>query len=108
MAVIWPKSAEPAVTLGIDDRGQVVGSSGSCANTVVTAVGLSVGPNAVLWENGSVTNLGSLKGTMGKAGAINDRGEVAEFSGLPGDSSVHSFLWTKGLTTIPRWLSDHV
>ena len=32
---------------------------------------------------------------MGKAGAINNRGEVAGFSSLPGDSSVHSFLWTR-------------
>jgi probable HAF family extracellular repeat protein len=54
-----------------------------------------VGAHAVLWENGSVTNLGSLGGTMGKAGAINDRGEVAGFSSLPGDSAVHSFLWTR-------------
>jgi probable HAF family extracellular repeat protein len=81
--------------LGINERGQVVGSSGSCANTIVTAVGLFVGPHAVLWEDGSVKSLGSLGGSMGKAGAINDRGEVAGFSGLPGDSSVHSFLWTK-------------
>jgi probable HAF family extracellular repeat protein len=81
--------------LGINERGQVVGSSGSCANTVVTAVGLLVGQHAVLWDNGSVTGLGSLGGTMGKAGAINDRGEVAGFSSLPDDSSVHSFLWTK-------------
>jgi probable HAF family extracellular repeat protein len=81
--------------LGINDRGQVVGSSGSCANTVVTAVGLFVGQHAVLWENGSVTPLGSLGGTLGKAGAINDRGEVVGFSGLRGDSAVHSFLWTK-------------
>jgi probable HAF family extracellular repeat protein len=49
----------------------------------------------VLWENGSAKLLGSLGGTMGKAGAINDRGEVAGFSSLPGDSAVHSFLWTK-------------
>jgi probable HAF family extracellular repeat protein len=32
---------------------------------------------------------------MGKAGAINDRGEVAGFSSVPGDTSVHSFLWTR-------------
>lgn len=81
--------------LGINERGQVVGSSGSCANTVVTAVGLFVGQHAVLWENGSVKLLGSLGGTLGKAGAINDRGEVAGFSSLPGDSAVHSFLWTR-------------
>jgi probable HAF family extracellular repeat protein len=81
--------------LGINDRGQVVGSSGSCANTVVTAVGLFVGQHAVLWENGSPKHLGTLGGSMGKAGAINDRGEVAGFSSLPGDSSVHSVLWTE-------------
>ena len=81
--------------LGINDRGQAVGSSGTCANTVVTAVGLFVGPHAVLWENGSVTDLGNLGGkTMGKAGAINNRGEVAGFSDVP-DGTVHSFLWTK-------------
>jgi probable HAF family extracellular repeat protein len=31
---------------------------------------------------------------MGKSGAINDRGEVTGFSSVPGDSSVHPFLWT--------------
>jgi probable HAF family extracellular repeat protein len=81
--------------LGINNRGQVVGSSGTCDNTIVTAVGLFVGPHAVLWDNGSVESLGTLGGSMGKAGAINDRGEVAGFSSLPGDSSVHSFLWTR-------------
>jgi probable HAF family extracellular repeat protein len=81
--------------LGINDLGQVVGSSGTCANTGVTAVGLFYGAHAVLWENGLATDLGNLGGTQGKAGAINSRGEVAGFSGLPGDTTVHSFLWTK-------------
>lgn len=80
--------------LAINNSGQIAGSSGSCANTVVTAVGLFAGPHAVMWQNGSVINLGSLGGTMGKSGAINDRGEVAGFSSVPGDSSVHPFLWT--------------
>lgn len=107
-AVVWgPRKGEilglpplPGDTvgfaLGINDRGQIVGASGTCANTIVTAVGLFVGAHAVLWDNGSPVSLGSLGGTMAKAGAINDRGEVAGFSSLPGDSSVHSFLWTKG------------
>ena len=96
--------------LGINDRGQIVGSSGSCANTIVTAVGLFVGPHAVLWEDGAVRHLGSLGGTMGKAGAINDRGEVAGFSSLPGDSSVHSFLWSRdaGMRDLGALGADHL
>jgi probable HAF family extracellular repeat protein len=82
--------------LGINDLGQVVGSSGTCANTGVTAVGLLYGPHAVLWDNGSAIDLGSLGGkTMGKACSINNRGEVTGFSSLPGDKTVHPFLWTK-------------
>ncbi len=80
--------------LAINNSGQIAGSSGTCANTVVTATGLFAGPHAVLWRNGAAINLGSLGGTMGKAGAINDRGEVAGFSSVPDDSSVHPFLWT--------------
>jgi probable HAF family extracellular repeat protein len=96
--------------LGINNRGQIVGSSGNCANTVVTAVGLFTGAHAVLWEKGSVTELGSLGGTMGKAGAINDRGEVAGFSSLPGDSAVHSFLWTsdRGMQDLGALGSDFI
>ena len=95
---------------GSTNGGQIVGSSGNCANTVVTAVGLFVGQHAMLWDDGSVTSLGGLGGTMGKAGAINDRGEVAGFSSLPGDSSVHSFLWTKqtGMQDLGTLGSDYL
>ena len=69
-----------------------------------------MGQHAVLWDDGSVTSLGGLGGTMGKAGAINDRGEVAGFSSLPGDSSVHSFLWTKqtGMQDLGTLGSDYL
>jgi probable HAF family extracellular repeat protein len=82
--------------LGINDLGQAVGSSGTCANTGFAPFGLAFGPHAVLWESdGSVRDLGNLGGkTMGKAGAINNRGEVAGFSDVPG-GAIHSFLWTK-------------
>jgi probable HAF family extracellular repeat protein len=92
------------ISLGINDEGQVVGSSGLCSNTTVT--GMIAGPHAVLWENGSATDLGNLGGTtVNSAAAINDRGEVAGASELAGDTSCnvttlvgcteHAFLWTK-------------
>jgi probable HAF family extracellular repeat protein len=86
--------------LWLNNNGQVVGSSGTCANTVL--VPLAVGPHAVLWENGSPIDLGSLGGTMiAVAAGINDLGEVdgatdlaSENPGFPG-VQVHGFLWTK-------------
>jgi len=80
--------------LGINDLGQVVGSSGTCANTPL--VPQPVGPHAVLWEHGVPINLGSLGGQQVSTGAtINNRGEVAGASDLPGDQALHSFLWTR-------------
>jgi probable HAF family extracellular repeat protein len=79
----------------INGRGQVVGSSGTCANTPLLPIGL--GPHAVLWESdGSPTDLGSLGGQkINTATTINDRGEVAGVSNLRGDTATHTFLWTK-------------
>src|ERR1022692_1049868 len=80
----------------INDLGQAVGSSGTCDNAAVGVQGVFYGPHAVLWDNGSVTDLGNLGGVMNNvATAINNRGEVVGSSDLPGDTSAHGFLWTK-------------
>jgi probable HAF family extracellular repeat protein len=77
-----------------NDLGQVVGSTGTCANT--TFVGLPDGPHAVLWDNGAPIDLGNLGGKMHTtASAINNRTEVVGGSNLPGESIFHGFLWTK-------------
>jgi len=111
-AVVWgPKPGEVrelhplsgdtvGFALGINDNGQVVGSTGSCADTPL--VPLVAGPHAVLWQNGTATDLGGLGGTkINVAAAINNRGEVvgaadlpSEIPGFPG-VQIHSFLWTK-------------
>jgi probable HAF family extracellular repeat protein len=113
-AVIWgPRQGEirelrrlPGDSVGmalwINDNGQAVGSSGSCANTVLPP--FAAGPHAVLWEkDGSVTDLGNLGGTANPAllavgniaFSINNRGQVVGASALPGDAAVHAFLWTR-------------
>jgi len=83
--------------LGLNDLGQAVGSSGTCANTTSNSVsGLISGPHAVLWQDGSPTDLGSLGGKLVSVGAaINNRSEVVGASDLAGDTEAHSFLWTK-------------
>jgi probable HAF family extracellular repeat protein len=45
----------------------------------------------------SVTDLGTLGGTLGAAQGINDRGWVVGFATLPGDQIQHSFLWVDGV-----------
>ena len=47
----------------------------------------------------SVTDLGTLGGTFSFGLGLNNKGSVAGFSTPPGDQSVHTFLWRKGVIT---------
>jgi probable HAF family extracellular repeat protein len=84
--------------LGINEKGQSVGVSGLCSNTVFP---LYINPSAsashgVLWEkDGTAVNLGDLgAGTFTVPSAINDRGEVVGASKVA-DGTVHPFIWTR-------------
>ena len=94
----------PGDTVGaanwVNNYGQVVGSSGTCASGgVYPDFG---GPHAVMWQNGVPTNLGNLGGAMLTLGAsINDFGAVtgcadlaSEIPGFP-FVQIHPFLWTQ-------------
>jgi probable HAF family extracellular repeat protein len=87
------------VAEAINDNGQVVGASGTCS-TFSTNNLISLQPlHALLWETGTVTDLGNLGGTAKGFGNlafnINNQGEVVGISGLRGDMNFHGFLWTK-------------
>lgn len=80
--------------LGNNDKGQVVGSTGTCANTAVAP--FAIGPHAVLWDHGSPIALGTLGGKSAAAGkSINNRGEVVGGSFLADEKTFHSYLWSK-------------
>jgi probable HAF family extracellular repeat protein len=102
-AVVWrPEAGEvqelpafPGDTIGaavaINDKGQVVGCSGTCGS-----VSPAVCVHAMLWQNSSAIDLGSLGGVMNNlAATINNRGQVAGLSDLAGDATAHAFLWTE-------------
>ena len=80
----------------INDNGQVVGISGICDQ----AVGRHTAKHAVLWENGSVTDIypDAPAPWWNTPTAINQRGDVVGFAGDPafveGDI-LHAFLWTR-------------
>jgi probable HAF family extracellular repeat protein len=81
----------------INDKGQAVGGTGPCATPGTTGLPFA---HAVLWQNGTVMNLGSLGGVMNNfAASINNRGQVVGLSDLPGDATSHAFIWEKGVMT---------
>jgi probable HAF family extracellular repeat protein len=72
----------------IDQSGHdAVGNSGSCAASTA---------HAVLWQNASPIDLGSLGGTNNVALDINDWGQVIGNSDLAGNTVTHTFLWQSG------------
>lgn len=72
----------------ITQSGQdAVGNSGSCAAPTA---------HALLWQNGSPMNLGSLGGSVNVALDINSPGQVIGNSNLSGNTVVHTFLWQNG------------
>jgi probable HAF family extracellular repeat protein len=52
--------------------------------------------DSFLWENGIMTDLGNLGGTISFGQCANNRGEVIGNSNLPGDQSSHGFRWRNG------------
>jgi probable HAF family extracellular repeat protein len=48
-----------------------------------------------LWNNGAMTDLGTLGGTIGSASLANNQGQVIGVSDLAGDLTSHPFLWTR-------------
>jgi probable HAF family extracellular repeat protein len=83
--------------VAINDKGQIVGVSGICG----TSVGALSAKHALLWDHGTVTDLGKLaEGAWNTPDAINDDGEIVGFANTSNDVNTllfHAFLWTRSL-----------
>lgn len=94
----YPGDPDGAAT-AINDLGQAVGISGQCD----VAVGAYSAIHALLWQNGTPINLGSLGGHgWNTPDAINNRGVVTGFVNGPNDVvdgqlqfQFLTFIWTK-------------
>ncbi len=80
----------------INDNSQIVGISGICDQ----AVGRHTAKHAVLWENGTVTDIypNAPAPWWNTPTAINQRGDVVGFAGDPAfveGEILHAFMWTK-------------
>lgn len=80
---------------GINDEGQAVGSSGTCTN---------LSTHAVLWENGTVSQLTDLEVAGGIAYVMNNRNQAVGWVPAADGSTVVATIWQKervtGLITI--------
>jgi probable HAF family extracellular repeat protein len=77
-----------------NQRGQIAGWSDTNSTPNATTGIPTIEP--FLWQRGRLTGLGSLGGTIGQVGWLNDGGEVVGISDLKGDQNAHPFLWRNG------------
>ena len=97
MEELPPLPGDPtSAATAINERGQVVGISGLCAD----AVGGYSARHAVLWDRGRPTDIGNLGGDSWHTPMdISERGTVVGFSnpagGAPGEFNVRAFRWTR-------------
>lgn len=121
-------NAYTSIAWDINNRGQVVGSSGNAflynggsmtdlsvviggrggsaqgINNAGQIVGWYMATNewtnrAFLYSDGMLTDIGSLGGYQIWANAINDAGQIVGWSGLYGRPGVHAFLYANGAMT---------
>src|SRR5438876_4668976 len=90
-----PGDSSGAAT-AINDNNQIVGISGICDQ----AVGRHTAKHAVLWDNGTVTDIypNAPDPWWNTPTAINQHGDVVGFAGDPTDvdgNILHAFIWTK-------------
>ena len=93
---LWSATDNSGAATAINDVGQVVGISGECDQ----AVGRHTARHAVIWENGTVDNIGTLGGnTWNTPTAINRHGVVVGFASQAGDHPdnprLRAFVWTR-------------
>ncbi len=92
---LFDSSDTSGAATAINDADQAVGITGICDQ----AIGRYTAKHAVLWEKGSVTDLGNLGADFWNTPtAISQNGTVVGFAGVPGfpeGDFLHAFVWTK-------------
>jgi probable HAF family extracellular repeat protein len=80
-----------AIAVGINNNGDVVGSS-----AIVSGESTS---HAALWRNGEAIDLGTLGGTFSFALKVNEPGQVIGSSSVEGNAGQAPFVWEDGEMT---------
>ena len=83
---------------GINQRHDLIAGSSYINSIPNPGTGIPT-QDPFLWQNGVMTDLGSLGGTIGGAQVANNRGQVIGGSNLAGDVISHAFFWDRGVMT---------
>ena len=91
-------------TNGMADLGTLTGTGISEAKAIndlgqVAGVSVSGWPRAVLWENGSIVDLGDLGGPSSGAWAMNNLGQIAGVSYRDTSGRDYGFIWEDDIMT---------
>ena len=121
-AVLWRNGAiRDLGTLGgpasyakfIDSRGRVAGNSYT-RSIPKKPTPTPLWPDGVplihpfFWENGRMTDIGTLGGVFAFADEMNSVGQVVGRADLRGDGAMHAFLWSRGKMTDLGTIGDAV
>jgi probable HAF family extracellular repeat protein len=79
---------------GVNERGEVIGTSTLADNVVGTNGQPIIHP--FIWQHGSIRDLGTLGGDNGDVSWINNAGQVVGVADLPGSKAHDTFLWERG------------
>jgi probable HAF family extracellular repeat protein len=78
-------------TSDINNAGQIIGYS--------FILGPGSGSRGWIYEDGTLTDLGTLDGNRSSAYAINERGQVVGWSQINDPTITHAFIWDDGIMT---------
>lgn len=81
----------------VNEHGQVTGFSYTNSTPNPTTGVPTIDP--YLWDRGVMIDLGTLGGTLGYAGPMNNHGQIIGTSNLAGDLVSHPFSWYRGVMT---------
>lgn len=87
----------------VNHRGQVIGisslatNSAACAPPALFGAPAVPGCHAFFWENGIMTDLGTLGGDVSEAIWLNEKGMVIGSADLPGGQIHHAVFWKDGV-----------
>lgn len=75
---------------GINNSGQVVGIYDTASNST---------PHGFLWQNGTMSDLGTLGGSTSYAVRINQSGQIVGYAATTGNGAMHAVVWQNGIMT---------